>query len=215
METQRPRYLKQIKERILAEQEKEIFVATDFVDIADKQTVNVALARLEKEGILERVLRGVYHKRRYSDFLGRYVPPNYLEVAEAIAQNNGWTICPYGDAALNILGLSTQVPAVIRYVSSGPYKTYKAGPFDIKFRRTCSRYIADLSYKNALIVHALLALGRDNIDKRSIAHLRDSLTPTEKNALLIQTKRTPCWVYESIKEICRADGQNRESPRKG
>ena len=45
-------------------------------------------------------------------------------MAKAIARNYNWTIAPTGDAALNLLGISTQVPSKWEYVSSGPYKEY-------------------------------------------------------------------------------------------
>ena len=65
----RPNYLGAIKIRILAEKIGAVFVAADFADITDKTTTNVALARLESEGIIRRVLRGVYDKPEYNEFL--------------------------------------------------------------------------------------------------------------------------------------------------
>lgn len=65
----RPNYIGEIKERILSEKIGSVFVAADFADITDKTIANVILARLEAEGTIRRVLRGVYDRPEYSDFL--------------------------------------------------------------------------------------------------------------------------------------------------
>ena len=118
----RPNYLGEIKNRILAEKIGAVFVAADFADLTDKAIANVVLTRLESEGIIRRVLRGVYDKPEYNEFLKEYVAPIPDNVAHALARNYGWTIVPCGDTALNLLGLSTQVPATWVYVSDVTYK---------------------------------------------------------------------------------------------
>ena len=107
----RPDYNKDIKKRILTSESGSVFVATDFADITDKKTASVILTRIESEGIIRRVLRGVYDKPEYNEFLKEYIAPIPDNVAHALARNFGWTIVPCGDTALNLLGLSTQVPA--------------------------------------------------------------------------------------------------------
>ena len=120
----RPNYLSEIKSRISASENSAVFVSADFTDITDKKTASVGLTRLEADGLLKRVIRGVYYKPEYSDFLKEYIAPIPDNVAHAIARNFGWTIVPCGDTALNLLALSTQVPAVWLYVSDGHYKEY-------------------------------------------------------------------------------------------
>ena len=120
----RPDYLNKIRERIKAAKNGSVFVATDFADIAENVKIGVCLSRLEEENTVQRVLRGVYYKPEYSNLLGEYIAPSPDAVAQAIARNFGWTIAPCGETALNLLGLSTQVPAVWSYVSDGTYKEY-------------------------------------------------------------------------------------------
>ena len=118
-------YLEKVKERILLSEKGSVFITSDFFDIADTDVVNKCLSRLEKNNVIHRVIRGVYEYPEYSEFLNEYVAPSPDKVAHALARNYGWTIVPCGDTALNMLGLSTQVPAVWSYVSDGTYKTYK------------------------------------------------------------------------------------------
>lgn len=199
----RPNYLGAIKNRILAEKIGAVFVAADFADITDKTTTNVALARLESEGIIRRVLRGVYDKPEYNEFLTEYIAPIPDNVAHALARNYGWTIVPCGDTALNLLGLSTQVPATWVYVSDGTYKEYTYDNTTIQFKRTTNKEVSKLSYKTALTIQALKALGKDKIDDALLDSLRKLLTVDEKQTMMSEAKTATSWIYEYIRQICR------------
>ena len=138
----RPNYLQAVKKRIEAAPNGFVFVAADFADVAETQRISDCLYRLEKEKIILRVLFGVYYKPEYSSLLGEYIAPAPDAVAHAIARNFGWTIVPCGDTALNLLGLSKQVPAVWSYVSDGAYKEYSFDSTTIKFKRTTNKEIS-------------------------------------------------------------------------
>ena len=191
-----------VKKKITISKTGSVFVATDFADISDRAKIGVCLNRLEEEGIIKRILRGVYYKPEYNKFLGEYVAPNPDSVANAIARNYGWTIVSCGDTALNMLGLSTQVPAVWSYVSDGPYKEYSYDNTIIRFNHTTNKDISKKSYKTALVIQALKALGRENIDDTTLKMLSKKLTEKEKKQMLNEAKITTSWIYECIKAIC-------------
>ena len=201
----RPNYLSEIKRNILNAENGTVFVAVDFVNITDKKTVNMSLLRLEEEKLIVRIIRGVYYKAEYNEFLQEYIVPNPDKIAHALARNFGWTIVPCGDTALNILGLSTQVPAAWSYVSDGTYKEYTYDNTTIKFKRTTNKEISKLSYKTALVVQALKALGKNNIDDTTINKLKNDLTNEEKTTALLEAKAATSWIYEYIKQICKGD----------
>lgn len=194
-----------IKTRIMNSPDGSVFTTVDFADVIENSRVGVILSRLEEDGVIRRVMRGIYDKPVYNDFLKEYIAPSPSLVAEALARNFGWTIVPCGDTALNILGLSTQVPAAWSYVSDGTYKEYTYDNTTIKFKRTTNKEISKLSYKTALIVQALKALGKDNIDDTIINKLKNDLTDEEKTAALLEAKAATSWIYEYIKQICKGD----------
>jgi hypothetical protein len=196
--------LKAMRDIISKSDVGQVFVATDFVDIADKTHINTSLTRLEEEKVIRRVMRGVYYKAEFNEFLQEYVAPLPDKVAHALARNYGWTIVPCGDTALNLLGLSTQIPAAWVYVSDGTYKEYTYENTTIKFKKTTNKEISRLSYKSALVVQALKALGKDNVTAAIIDKLRGTLTDKEKDALLAEAKTVTSWIYEDIKLICRS-----------
>lgn len=201
---ERPAILSEIKNNIQNEKVGTVFVPIDFALLTDKKTASVCLTRLESENIVKKVMRGVYYKPEYNDFLGEFVAPEPDAVAHALARNFGWTIVPCGDTALNQLGLSTQIPAAWVYVSDGTYKEYTYEQTTIKFKRTTNKEISKLSYKTALVVQALKALGKDNVDETVFTKLKNNLTDSEKQAMLTEAKAATSWIYEYIKLICRS-----------
>lgn len=192
-----------IKEHINRSKYGTVFVSVDFAEYADKSRIGVVLSRLESDGVIRRILRGVYYKPEYSEFLEEHIAPLPDNVAHAIARNYGWTIVPCGDTALNLLGLSTQIPAAWIYVSDGKYEKYSYENTTIRFKHTTNKEISKLSYKTALVVQALKALGKENVKDAIIKKLQSTLTLPEKEAMLLEAKAATSWVYEYIKLICR------------
>lgn len=204
----RPDYLTQIEERITNASVGEVFVPSDFLDIADTAVIRKALSRLSESGKIRRVIRGVYDCPRFSNLLQEYEAPNMEQVAKAIARNFGWNIAPCGDTALNLLGLSTQVPAVWQYVSDGPYREYTVGNLQLKFKHTSNKDLAGQSYITALITQALKALGKDGVNDKIIQKLRKRVA-TDKNMpdLLVETQHGTVWIFEVMKTITEKEDE--------
>jgi hypothetical protein len=193
----------QIKNRIDTFTNDKAFVPSDFADIARASTVKSALERLEKAGYIKRLIRGVYARPRYSDFLKEYIDPTPDEVVSALARNNRWIVVPSGDTALNALGLSTQIPARYEYVSSGPYKTYNYKGFEIRLLHRAGRdFYDDPSFaKVMLIIQGLKALGKDRLDDQTLAILQDAMTPDDALRFYDNTKYGTSWIFEVARTI--------------
>jgi len=110
----------QIVARIERLGEGKAFSAKDFLDIASRTTIDVTLAELTLDGKIRRVRRGLYDMPRVNPSLGGKLSPDIDEAARAIARRQRWKIVPEGAWAANLLGLSTQVPAKIIYLTDGP-----------------------------------------------------------------------------------------------
>ena len=191
-----------IYSRITSMKQGEVFIISDFSDLAEEASIRKVLSRLEEEGKIRRIMRGVYDCPQYNEFLGEYVATSPDNVAHALARNFGWTIIPCGDTALNLLGLSTQVPSVWLYVSDGTYKEYTYGNTTIKFKRTTNKEISKLSYKTALVIQAIKALGKENITNEIINKIAQATTEEEKAQMFVEAKYATSWIYDIIKTIC-------------
>ena len=200
----RPDYLNQIRSIIEASEYGSVFVSTDFTDITNKKTVNMGLIRLAEEGLIKKILFGVYYKPEFSELLGEAVAPSPNKVAHALARNFGWTIVPCGDTALNLLGLSTQVPSQWVYVSDGAYKEYSFDNTVIRFKKTANKEISNVSYKTALIIQALKVFGKENINAEILSRLQNTLTDDERKQMFIEAKSVTAWIYEYIRAICKS-----------
>ena len=87
-------YTDAIRNRIEIAKTGSVFILSDFSDLADPEAVRKAITRLENDGTLTRVMRGVYYKPKHSEVLGENVVPSPDDVAHALARNYGWTIVP-------------------------------------------------------------------------------------------------------------------------
>lgn len=200
-------YSKQIQERIGCVPEGTIFVSSDFADIADTETIRRNLNRLTQTGTLRRILKGVYEKPKYSKLLDEYVAADPDAVAKALARSYHWTIAPCGNTALNLLGLSTQVTAVLSYISDGPYKTYEWNSTKLEFKHRTNKEITGLSYMTSLVIQALKTLGKSNVTPEIIQVLSEKLTADDKKACLKEATESTDWVYDTIRQICGGNAQ--------
>ena len=199
-------YLDQIKNRINDFDSRKVFINNDFLDIAGNETVRRTLNQLVSENKIKRVINGFYYNPIYSELIGEYEAVSIHELALAIARKYNWNIAPYNSTALNLLGLSTQVPTHYKYISSGRYKEYKIGDTTLEFKKVNPGEIANMSLKTATIIQAIKSLGKENITSEVIQKIRENLTEKEKKDLMNESKSVPSWIYEVIREIC--EGKN-------
>ncbi|ADM84474.1 hypothetical protein SPAP_0885 [Streptococcus pneumoniae AP200] len=182
------------------------FLSNDFLDIASNATVRQILKRLADEDKIKRVIDGFYYNPKYSELIGEYEAVSIHELALAIARKYNWNIAPYSSTALNLLGLSTQVPTHYKYISSGRYKEYKIGDTVLEFKKVNPGEIANMSLKTATVIQAIKSLGKEDITREVIQKIRENLTEKERIDLTNESKSVPAWVYEVIREIC--EGKN-------
>lgn len=195
-------YVDKIEERINNTYSNQVFSANDFLDIASNVTVRGTLNRLANENKIKRIINGFYHKANYNELLDDYEAVSIHELALAIARKYNWNIAPYNSTALNLLGLSTQVPSHYKYISSGRYKEYNIGDTILEFKKVSPGEIANMSIKTATVIQAIKSLGKDNITDDVRLKIRKNLSVKEKEDLLRDAKSTSSWIYEVIRKIC-------------
>ena len=192
----------QVEKIILELPAGSVFTASDFADITSNENLWQITHRLENEKKIRRIMPGIYDKPVFSEILQEKSAPDINAVAEAIARKNNWTIAPNGNTALNLLGLSTQVPANWEYLSSGETKEYLVGNRFISFVHRADRELNGMSKNTALIIQAIKTLGAENITDETIAKLTTKVSGEEKQQILNEAKPTTNWIYEIIKKIC-------------
>jgi hypothetical protein len=187
-----------IRQRIAKGKKGKIYFAKDFSDLGNDELVNKILFRLERNKILVRLSPGIYLYPVVDKQLGILFPAPDT-IAKAIAKRDNARILPTGSHAMNLLGLSTQVPMNVVYLTDGSPRKVNIGKRKITFKKTSPR---NFEYKGKivpLIVAALKEIGKDNIDSDQIKQLQRILSQSEENKILLNdTQRAPAWIKKIV-----------------
>ncbi len=178
------------------------FTTNDFIGEFPRASIDKALSKLVTNGRIRRVFRGIYDYPKYSELLQQELSPDFDQVAKALARKFNWRITPTGDAALNLLGLSTQVPGRVVYKSDGPNKSYKINNFTLEFKKAALKDVGTKHRESGVVVQALKALGKERMNNDIIASIRSQLDEKTRKRVLKETVTATGWVYDAIKRIC-------------
>ena len=141
--------LKRIEERAA----HSVFFIGDFTQLGSAETVRKALKEASDMGLVEHIAHGIYAKLAISRF-GK-VPVPLEIVAMEIAARDNVQILPTGLTAANILGLSTQIPLTVSFITTGSSRVINVG-------RICTLSLAAISM-------ATISNGTGTFPKREIA----------------------------------------------
>ncbi len=186
------------------------FVMTnrDFGDIAQPASVDWCLHHLKEKKLIRSILRGIYDYPKFSELLQEELAPDLGSVAQAIARKNQWHIQISGSAALNLLGLSTQIPVKTVYYSDGPTRNFMIGERKLQFKHILLRETKIGSPKSEMVVQALSELGEEHITSEMIDILKRQLTQKESKKLLSETQFIRNWIRKKIILICAEQEAN-------
>lgn len=179
------------------------FSSSDLAGRFARQQIDNALSDLAETNKIRRVARGLYDYPRFSDLLQKTLSPDIDQVANAYARKFNWRIEVSGESALNLLGLSTQIPAQYVYLSDGPSKNYDVMGVQLGFKKSSLKDIGFKHRESTLIVQALKALGKEHLSADVFAKIREQIDPKNYSKILRDTQGSTGWIYEAIKEICK------------
>lgn len=199
----REKYQQEIKNRVDSFENGYAFTTIDFLDITGTDSVNKALSRLNEDGHIRRVIQGVYDKPVYSSVIKEYGAPDINSVAEALARKFNWTIAPAGNTALNYLHMSTQVPNNWIYISDGPYREYKIGPYKLEFKHCANKEISGRSKLTIIAIQALKAIGKDNVHEEDKERLKLAIKNADTILMLKESRTAAAWIYRIMEEVCK------------
>ena len=179
------------------------FSSSDLAGRFARQQIDNALSDLAETNKIRRVSRGLYDYPRFSDLLQKTLSPDIDQVANAYARKFNWRIEVSGESALNLLGLSTQIPAQYIYLSDGPSKSYDVMGVALNFKKSSLKDIGFKHRESTLIVQALKALGKEHLNAVVFAKIREQIAKESFAKILRDTQGSTGWIYEAIKQICQ------------
>lgn len=194
---------KTLREKILSSDDDSIFFRSDFPEY-HTESVGRVLSELTGEGRLLRIASGIYVKPRMSRF--GPVRPSVDKIVSAIAERDKVQVLPAGVVALNMLGLSAQVPMVYCYLTMGSARTIKFDGFKVILKRGVPRNFAYKTRLIALLVQALRALGEENVEDEERSQIAMLLAnEPDRDALRSDVQMMPEWMRRLVKPMIGED----------
>ncbi len=194
-----------IKNKIHQIELGEPFTNVRFLKLGSRAAVDQSLSRLVKQGVIQRVARGVYVRPKQNRFIGS-VTPAVSDVIEAIAKEHGETVQLHGAEAARRFKLTMQVPTIPVYYTSGSARVIKVGNLKVKLMHTNSRRKLQCAGKKpGLALSALWYLGAKNLTLEAIERVRKGLTEGEFETLC--GLDMPAWMKDKI-EVYTSEALN-------
>ena len=166
--------------------------------LGSRAAVDQALSRLARAGRLLRVCRGVYMRPVETRFGTR--PPIIEEAVMALAELWGETIVPCGGGAANVLGLTTQNPVQLVYLTSGPDRQLRLGGQKARLRHA-PRWQLVAPYRPAgNAVRALAWFGPREVED-ALAAVASRLSDEDMAELAAARAIMPAWMAEPVSAL--------------
>lgn len=188
-----------VKNRVFEKGQGEILTIRDFDDIPENDIVRKTLSRLTQEGKIKRLANGIYIVPKVTAF--GVLNPTLDDIAHSIAEKERVKIMPTGDTALNVLGLSTQVPMKAIYLTDGTRRIYHVGNRDILFKRVAPKNFQFKTRLMTLLNVALKQLGEQNVTNDTLSKISELLKKsniTERNSMIEDLNLSPRWIKELL-----------------
>ena len=188
-----------LRERIEALPEDSVLFRTDFPEY-HSEFVGGTLAELTQEGMLVKLAQGIYAKPRRSRF--GLVLPSVDKIAQAIAARDNAEVLPSGMTALNVLGLSTQVPMKYSYLTTGSERIIKLKNQEIRLKRGVPKNFCYETKLIALLVQALKTLKQQNVGEEELQVIRNLISrEPDRSALAKDVDMMPVWMKRIVKPM--------------
>jgi hypothetical protein len=177
-----------------------VFTPAHFSDLGSRDAVASALRRYRQSGLIRQLARGLYDYPRTDPELGM-LTPSPDAIARALAGRDAVRLQPSGAYAANLLGLSTQIPMKIVYLSDGRSRTVQIKNKQIILKRTTPRNMATAGRTSGLVIQALRHLGLKHVDEDVIARLDRRLDTDARKQLLKDVRFAPAWIADIVRRL--------------
>jgi hypothetical protein len=175
-----------------------ILFADDFAGMGTPSTVNKALYRLKEKKLLVRLSQGVYLYPELKEI--GVITPTIEDIAKAIAKRDKARIVPTGVYALNKLGLSTQIPMNVVFLTDGAARKIKIGKRSIKFKKTTPKNLLLKGEISSLVIQALRELGKDDLQLEQLEKLKKHLEKEKPENIKYNLNLAPDWIRKILLE---------------
>ncbi|MEJ0104514.1 MAG: DUF6088 family protein [Bacteroidota bacterium] len=179
-----------------------VLFVDDFLDYGNPESIKKALLRLKEKNLLVRLAHGIYLYPKTDKELG-ILFPSTEEISNGIARRDKARIVPTGVQALNRLGLSTQVPMKVVYLTDGAARSVKIGKRTITFKKTSPKNLLPKGEISSLVIQALKTIGQNKVNDDTLNKLNNILKKEKKENILHDAKLAPAWINKILMQVIR------------
>ena len=195
----------QIKKEVLSKRKGKIFFLNDFEKIGNKNAIRQTLFRLCNENFLIRLSAGIFLYPKTDKYIG-VIYPSIEEIAKEIAKREKARLMPTGVYALNALGLSTQIPMRVVFLTDGTPRIINIeGKASIKFKKTIPKYLALRGKIMTLVIFALKEIGQKQISDEHLSKIKNALEKEKKEHIEHDIKLAPEWIANILLKLIQND----------
>jgi len=187
-----------------------VFTPDELLSLGSRPAVDKALSRLTRSGEIRRLGRGIYDYPKISPRLGKLSPAPET-IAQALARQEGAQLQTSGARAANALGLTTQVPGRLTFLTDGTPRSRRVGSQVIELKRAAPRKLRGAGTLAGTVLQAIRYLGLERVDDHVVQHLARLLSPNDKRELRTLASAAPGWARSAIHQII-APGPTSERP---
>jgi hypothetical protein len=174
-----------------------VLFVDDFLDYGNPESVKKALLRLKEKEILVRLAHGIYLYPKIDKEFG-VLFPSTEDIAKAIARRDKARIILTGVQALNKLGLSSQVPMKVVYLTDGAARIIKVGKRTITFKKTSPKNLLAKGEISGLVIQALKTIGQSKVDNGIILKIQMLLKKEKSENIINDAKLAPAWINKLL-----------------
>ena len=172
-----------------------LLTAPRLLHLGERGAVNKALSHLARRGDLLRAWRGLYVRPIPTRFGPR--SPTIESVVASLAELWGETIATHGAVSANRLGLTTQVPVRVVYLTSGPGRVLWLRGSSLTLHHAPLWQFVQAGRLTGEIIRALAWLGPSET-ARLLPFLNARLSPADREVLIEVAPLLPTWLAEQI-----------------
>jgi hypothetical protein len=189
-----------LEELIKLQKQGNLLFPADYLGLGSPGSIHKIFSRMAKARELIRLGKGIYLKPENDPVLG-ILYPSLEKIAEQIAKNEKVQIRPTGAYALNKLGISTQVPTKVVFLTNGSPRKIKIGRGSITFKSTTPKKLAAKNETVFLATQALMAMDKNTLTEKTYDSLFKALKNEQPTDIREGARLAPAEVAKTLYHI--------------
>ena len=174
------------------------FSIQGFYKLGSLTSVQKAMSRLAKDGVIARVSKGFYVRPKPLVSIPSIKTTTSAEqVAKVWAKQNGYKLVCQGDEVAYRLGLQTQAPIRSIYWTNGPAREFRIGNELVQVKHISEKKLRWVGKPEGALLRSLIVMSPESVELASIKTAIKRLSLTMQEAVSIFRKLSELVVLQN------------------